>query len=164
MDEPTAAPGGPTTGMTFVEAARAPLRKYSVFSGRSSRREFWSFGLAATIVLCGVIGLAFVALVVAEFASDFAAVTAVFLAVAVVLLVVYIGAFVAVVIPWLAVCVRRLHDTDRSGVWLLIALFVPFAAWVLLFFFATAGNPGANKYGPNPYGDSDDPTVAPPGT
>ena len=53
-------------------------------------------------------------------------------------------------LPYLAVSVRRLHDTNRSGWWVFIAV-VPFVGpFVLLWFMATAGNPSENKYGPNP--------------
>ena len=53
----------------------------------------------------------------------------------------------AVLIPGLAVGIRRLHDTDRSGWWLLIAL-VPFVgAIVLIVFLATDSKPGVNQYG-----------------
>lgn len=56
----------------------------------------------------------------------------------------------AVLIPGIAVSVRRLHDTNRSGWWLLIGL-VPFiGAIVLLIFMLQDGQPGDNRYGPNP--------------
>src|SRR5436305_1691005 len=56
----------------------------------------------------------------------------------------------AVLLPNLAVGVRRLHDTGKSGWWLLIGL-IPIVGWiVLLVFFVTAGQPGNNQYGPDP--------------
>ncbi len=59
----------------------------------------------------------------------------------------------AVLLPSIAVAIRRLHDTSRSGWWLLIAL-VPFiGAIVLIIFYALDSTPGANRYGPNPKGE-----------
>jgi uncharacterized membrane protein YhaH (DUF805 family) len=56
----------------------------------------------------------------------------------------------AVLIPSIAVTVRRLHDTSRSGWWFLIS-FVPCIGWfVLLFFTVQESTPGSNEYGPNP--------------
>lgn len=55
----------------------------------------------------------------------------------------------AILIPSLAVGVRRLHDTGRSGWWLLISL-IPFGVFVLLYFLASEGEAGPNQYGPNP--------------
>lgn len=56
----------------------------------------------------------------------------------------------AMLIPWLAVAVRRLHDTGRSGFWLLI-MFVPLiGSLVLLVFFIISGTRGPNRFGPDP--------------
>jgi uncharacterized membrane protein YhaH (DUF805 family) len=57
-----------------------------------------------------------------------------------------------VLVPSIAVTVRRLHDTGRSGWWILISL-VPVIGWiVLLVFMLTDSQPGSNQYGPNPKG------------
>ena len=53
-------------------------------------------------------------------------------------------------LPSLAVAVRRLHDTGRSGWWLLLGLIPLIGAIVLIIFYATDGQPGENQYGPNP--------------
>lgn len=55
----------------------------------------------------------------------------------------------AVLVPTIAVGVRRLHDTNRSGLWLLIA-FIPLVNLVLLYFFIQEGTRGPNQYGPDP--------------
>jgi len=56
----------------------------------------------------------------------------------------------AVFLPGLALAVRRLHDTGRTGWWMLIGL-IPVIGWiVLLIFFVTDSQPGSNQYGPNP--------------
>jgi len=56
----------------------------------------------------------------------------------------------ALLIPSLAVSVRRLHDTDRSGWWLLIGLVPLIGIIVLIIFYVQDSNPGENQYGPNP--------------
>jgi uncharacterized membrane protein YhaH (DUF805 family) len=56
----------------------------------------------------------------------------------------------AVFIPALAVSIRRLHDTSRSGWWLLVGLVPILGLIVLIVFMATDSTPGANEYGPNP--------------
>ena len=56
----------------------------------------------------------------------------------------------AVLTPGIAVSVRRLHDTDRSGWWLLIGLIPLIGCIVLLVFMVQDGKPGANQYGANP--------------
>jgi uncharacterized membrane protein YhaH (DUF805 family) len=58
----------------------------------------------------------------------------------------------AVLIPTLAVSVRRLHDIDRSGWWILIGLVPLLGVIVLLVFALLEGTPGDNRYGPNPKG------------
>lgn len=56
----------------------------------------------------------------------------------------------ATIIPVIALCVRRLHDTDRSGAWALLYL-VPIIGWLVLFVFACLeGNSGSNRYGNDP--------------
>jgi uncharacterized membrane protein YhaH (DUF805 family) len=54
------------------------------------------------------------------------------------------------IIPSIAVGIRRLHDTDKSGWWLLIALIPLIGGLVLLFFFVSDGTSGPNQYGPDP--------------
>jgi uncharacterized membrane protein YhaH (DUF805 family) len=56
----------------------------------------------------------------------------------------------AILIPSLAVTVRRLHDIDRSGWWILIALVPLIGTIVLLVFALLEGTPGTNRYGLNP--------------
>ena len=54
-------------------------------------------------------------------------------------------------IPSLAVCVRRLHDTGRSGWWILLT-FMPLVNLVIIYFYICDSQPGANQYGENPKG------------
>ena len=61
-------------------------------------------------------------------------------------------ASLALLLPTLAVAVRRLHDTDKTGWWLLIALVPIVGAIVLIVFFVLDSTPGANRFGPSPKG------------
>lgn len=117
--------------MSFDQAVRAVLGNYAGFSGRARRSEYWYWSLAATI---GYV----VAAVLAAVAKPLG-----FLA------ILY---YLAIIVPTLAVGARRLHDTGKSGWWLLIS-FVPLAgAIVLLVFFVSDSDPGDNQYGPSPKG------------
>lgn len=105
------------------------LKNYTGFSGRARRTELWMFWLIN-------FGIA-IALTIIESILGFPGVLS--------------GLYnLAVLLPSIAVGMRRLHDTDRSGWWLLIAL-VPFVgAIVLLIFFCLEGTSGDNQYGPDP--------------
>lgn len=112
------------------------LKKYAVFSGRAQRSEFWYFALFNIIIsvvlslLDRVLGLGG-DLSVGVLSSIYS---------------------LAVLIPSIAVGVRRLHDTDRSGWWILIGL-IPIIGWIMLIiFYVKDSQPGENQYGPNPKG------------
>ncbi|MEU1377869.1 DUF805 domain-containing protein [Streptomyces triculaminicus] len=105
------------------------LKKYATFSGRAGRPEFWMFTLISFVI----------SIVLAVIDSA--------LGTAPVIGLVY---SLAVLLPGLAVGVRRLHDIDRSGWWLLLALIPILGSIVLLVFFALPGTPGENSYGPKP--------------
>lgn len=117
--------GAPTMG--FPDAVRSALSQYAVFSGRARRAEYWWFVLFYVIayVVAAVIDQA--------------------LGAPVLTLIVALG----LLVPSLAVSVRRLHDTDRSGWWLLLGL-IPFGGIVVLVFECLDGQPGPNRYGPSP--------------
>lgn len=114
------------------------LRKYTVFSGRSRRKEFWMFSLISGII---ALGLAFIDIALGlDFGSDFGAVSGV-------LSSLY---SLGVLVPNVAVTVRRLHDTGRSGWWVLIS-FIPLVGLiVLLIFMVQDSKDGENEHGPNP--------------
>jgi uncharacterized membrane protein YhaH (DUF805 family) len=105
------------------------------YSGRSCRREFWTFTLASAFVAGCLAGAA--RALGRPGGPSVLAVTA---------LVIFI---VVVAFPWLALAVRRLHDTGRPGHYLLLA-YVPFGLIALIWFFAQPGNPGGNQFGPLP--------------
>lgn len=107
----------------------AVLQNYAGFTGRARRTEYWMFFLVNLIIalVLDLIGLKFQVFT-------------------------FIGLIygLAVLIPGLAVGVRRLHDTGRSGWWLLIGL-IPFVgAIILIVLLAIEGQPGDNQYGPDP--------------
>lgn len=104
------------------------MRKYAVFSGRARRKEYWMFALINTIVfiILSIIG--------AVLENNWA----------------FIIYDLAVLIPSLAVTVRRLHDINKSGFWIFIE-FIPIigAIWMLVL-TCTDGTHGANRFGVNP--------------
>ena len=109
-------------------------KNYFTFTGRSRRKAYWVFfvfNVIATILanlIDNVLGLAG--------QSVYGPVSMLYA--------------LAVFLPGLALAVRRLHDTGRSGWWMLLG-FIPLIGWiVLLIFFVTDSQPGSNPYGPNP--------------
>jgi uncharacterized membrane protein YhaH (DUF805 family) len=110
------------------------LKKYVVFSGRARRKEFWMFTLFSAIISI------ILNIVDRVIGTDSATGSGL------------LGSLygLAVLLPTLAVGMRRLHDTDRSGWWLLLYL-IPVLGWiVLIVFWATDGVVGQNKYGLDP--------------
>ena len=115
------------------------LKKYAVLSGRARRKEYWMFTLINIIVsiILGVI--------------DGAMDTNVAVGSLGLLGTIY---SLAVLVPSIAVLVRRLHDTDRSGWWALLCL-IPIVGWIILLVFAVLDStPGTNRFGENPKGTS----------
>jgi uncharacterized membrane protein YhaH (DUF805 family) len=93
--------------MTFVESIQTCFKKYVDFAGRASRSEFWWWALFCLLVS--------IALNMVHQALG--------------------GLFsLATFLPYLAVAVRRLHDTDRSG-WFLLLNFIPIIGWIILIVF-----------------------------
>ena len=118
----------------------AVLKKYAVFSGRARRKEFWMFVLF-NMIFAFVAGL-IDGIFLPNLGIDAGGGAKIGL----------LGAIysLAVLIPGLAVAVRRLHDTNRTGWWYLIVLIPFIGAIILLIFFVQDSQPGDNKYGPNP--------------
>ena len=112
------------------------LKKYAVFSGRSRRREFWFFMLFYFIIL---VALAFIDGSMAASASGPGS--------AGLLSTIFA---LAMLIPNLAVTVRRLHDTGRTGWWVLIGLIPVIGGIVLLVFMCLDSEAGSNQYGASP--------------
>ena len=116
------------------------LKNYVGFSGRSRRSEYWYFTLfylVIAIVLSVLDGIVFGGSVDGKGTP------------------VLSGLFMlAMLLPSIAVGIRRLHDTDRSGWWLLIGMIPLLGAIVLIVFFVQDSKPGDNRFGPNPKGVS----------
>jgi uncharacterized membrane protein YhaH (DUF805 family) len=123
--------------LTPIDWAMRPLQHYADFSGRAPRAEYWWYTFA--MVVAGmVIGIVEGMLGMGGTVGPYGLLSVVF--------------GLALIIPNIAVGVRRLHDTNRSGWWLLIGLIPLIGAIVLLVFFVSAGTAGSNDYGPDPYG------------
>jgi len=113
------------------------FKKYAVFAGRARRREYWMFTLFNILV-------SFVLGIVVGFVAGMSKSPE----------LVWLGQIytLAVFLPGLAVSVRRLHDTGRSGWWFLVNLVPIVGLIVMLVFLCLDSQPGANQYGPNPKG------------
>lgn len=109
------------------------LKQYANFSGRARRKEYWMFFLfniifiAIALILDNILGIA---------TQGFGPLYGIYC--------------LAIIVPSLAVVVRRLHDTGKSGWWFFISL-VPLIGGIwLLVLLVTDSTPGANEYGSNP--------------
>lgn len=123
-----------------------PLRRYADFSGRSRRKEYWMFALFNMLISTSI-GVLALALFVAGL-SETAMLSILY---PVIGLASLYGLFAF--IPGLAVTIRRLHDTDRSGWWLLAGFIPLIGAFLLLVFYITEGTRGPNRFGPDPVTD-----------
>ena len=121
--------------MTYLQALSICFKKSFVWEGRAARNEYWWFQLGA-----------YISLILAYWIGD-----------AVGTVIIYILVAIVFFFPSLAVLIRRLHDTDRSGWWYWILILPLIGAIVLLIFTLLSSDEGDNKYGPNPHG-----SVAPP--
>ena len=112
--------------MTFTESVSTCLKKYFVFEGRASRSEYWWFQLIVSPSY-------FISEVLDNEISFF-----------------FLGITLFTLIPAISAGVRRLHDTNKSGFFLLIS-FIPFiGGLVLLFLLIPVGTKGKNRFGPDP--------------
>lgn len=124
--------------MTFKESIRSVYKtNYANFKGRASLSEYWWITLFNFLVLCGIVLLMFLAM--EAFGQD--GLNAV--------MVVYVLLFLYAIIPGVAVTIRRLHDTGRSGWWGLICL-VPYIGGFILLAFMCFESDKDNKWGPGP--------------
>ena len=112
--------------MNFTETLNTCLKKYFVFQGSASTSEYWWFQLIVSPSY-------FVSTILKNEIGYF-----------------FLGITLFTLIPAISAGVRRLHDTNRSGFFLLIS-FIPFiGGLVLLFFLIPEGTKGKNKFGPDP--------------
>jgi uncharacterized membrane protein YhaH (DUF805 family) len=117
--------------MNFQEAIVSGFRNYVNFSGRAPRSEYWYWVLFVILVSIGLLILDQAIF----FESEISPLNTIW--------------NLAIFLPGLAISVRRLHDTDHSGWWLLI-WFTVIGIIVLLFWYCQRGTPGPNRFGPDP--------------
>ena len=119
--------------MSFQDAVRTCLQqKYAAFSGRARRSEYWFFVLFTFIVQ--VIASILDALFHLRYGNSG---------------LIENLASLALLLPGLGVAVRRLHDTGRSGWWVLLGL-IPIIGWIVLIVFFVQDSQADNQYGPTP--------------
>lgn len=114
--------------VSFQEALSLVFKNYANFQGRSSRGAYWWWFLWYMLIIFVV---AFLGGLLGQFGMA-------------ILGLVYL----AVILPTLAVSVRRLHDIGKSGWWLLISL-IPFAGLLILYWTCQPGQDGSNAFGPD---------------
>lgn len=108
--------------MTFTESIRTCLTKYADFNGRATRSEYWWF-----VLFCFLISAAL------NIADSSGIVSGIF--------------SLAVLLPMIAAQVRRLHDTNRSG-WFLLLNLIPIIGWIILIvWYVQKSDEGSNQYG-----------------
>lgn len=119
--------------MEFSEAVRTVLtERYADFSGRAQRSEYWWFVLFYFLVALAVGAIGAISETLGGILN----------------VVVTLG----LLIPSIAVAVRRFHDMDRSGWWVLLVLIPVIGTIVLLIWFTQRGTDGPNRFGPDPLG------------
>jgi len=126
--------------MTFTQSVSTCFKKYVTFSGRARRSEYWWFFLFQTVmpILLFVLG---VLLSAAE--NEFLTLVGALLVIAAIV------SWFGLIIPWLAVTWRRLHDAGLAGPWFFIS-FVPFGSIALIVMCCLETQPKENKFGPVP--------------
>ncbi|QBQ39796.1 DUF805 domain-containing protein [Sphingobacterium psychroaquaticum] len=118
---------------------------YTNFNGRARRKEYWMFVLF-NIIISGALSLVdrIFGLTYGDTSPYQSGVLSSIYA-------------LAVLLPSIAVAVRRLHDTNKSG-WFLLVAFIPFVGWIyLIYLFIKEGDRGQNQYGPDPKGNESNP-------
>jgi uncharacterized membrane protein YhaH (DUF805 family) len=114
--------------MGFAQAISAGFSNYVNFSGRACRSEYWYWILFILIaeIVTGTI----------DAVLDIRLVTSIF--------------GLVTLLPSIAIAIRRLHDLDRTGWWILLG-FIPLIGWIiLLIWYVTKGTDGPNRFGPDP--------------
>ncbi|WP_439449862.1 DUF805 domain-containing protein [Stenotrophomonas sp. ATs4] len=127
-------------------AALVPIRRCFDFSGRSNRQEFWSYSLLAALVVAvsytlmdGGYWLTGIVLLDWEAVEPFRTLGG----------VMTVGAVIVLLPPMLALAVRRLHDIDESG-WFVVIAFIPLGVFVLFPVMLLPGNEEENRFGGMP--------------
>ena len=119
--------------MGFTQAVKSCFRQYVGFRGRAPRSEYWYFVL---FYIIGVVVLSVIDTLLFGMESGMAPLSSLFT--------------LGTLLPSLAASIRRLHDIDRTGWWVLL-WFVPIVGMiVLIVFFVQRGTAGTNRFGPDP--------------
>ena len=118
------------------------LKKYVVFSGRARRKEYWMYMLFNTLVQIVLMGIMFATFTPSDEMGRGGS-----LGLGGMLMGIYL---LANFLPSLAVTVRRLHDTNRSGWWTLITLIPYIGGIILLILLCLKGTEGDNRFGEDP--------------
>jgi len=119
------------------------LKQYADFSGRARRKEYWMFTLFNVII---IIALFFANFIMGRLFYPIPSF------IGMILTIIFYCYPLAILIPSLAVCVRRLHDIGKSGWYYLIGL-IPFVGEIILFvWFCQDSQAGQNQWGANPKG------------
>jgi uncharacterized membrane protein YhaH (DUF805 family) len=142
--------------MSFIESIKTVLSKYAVFNGRARRSEFWwymlAYGIVYTVLYVALVAPGLSAYTTATVDAAMAGETVAPAMPASLttgyIIVSLVG--LALLLPTLGVTVRRLHDTGKSGFWVLLHLIVFVGQIILIVFTAANGTPGPNQYGPDP--------------
>ncbi|MCD7761445.1 MAG: DUF805 domain-containing protein [Clostridiales bacterium] len=115
--------------MSFSQAVTSVFSQYATFSGRARRSEYWYFTLFNILVniVLSIVSTAIPILIWLDFIYAIAA-----------------------IVPGLAVCCRRLHDTGKSGALMFLALIPVIGGLILLIWVCQDSQPGVNQYGPSP--------------
>lgn len=127
--------------MNFQDAVKNVLSNYATFGGRARRAEYWWWVLFMLLgnIAFGILDGAIFGRAMMGHMQGNGPLTAVF--------------SVLMLLPGLAVAARRLHDTDRSGWWLLLAFVPVIGVVVLLWWACTRGTQGPNRFGADPIND-----------
>ena len=133
----------------LITAYKSMFKKYAKFDGRSRRSEYWWASLMNYIIVMVAYMIMFIPMMAAGISGNVSGGTAAIMIIMGVVLVLY--AF-AIIVPSIALTVRRLHDTGRSG-WFVLLSLIPYIGGIILFVFTVLDStPGPNQYGPNPKG------------
>ena len=119
-----------------MEWAILPLKRYAEFTGRSRRKEYWMFTLLAIGIYIVASILDRIAGMNGMIAGRYGPITAL--------------VALSLLVPSLAVSIRRLHDSDRSGWWLLLGLVPMVGEIIVLVFMVLKGTRGDNRFGADP--------------
>jgi len=114
--------------MGFGQAISSGFSNYVNFSGRSCRSEYWFWVLF--VLIADIVAIAIDAAIGMQIVSSLFG--------------------LAVLLPGLAVTVRRLHDLDRTGWWIFLGLIPLVGAIILIIWFCSRGTEGGNRFGPDP--------------